>query len=293
MDRWMPMLAALGVAGGAGIGVAVLVFVAIPDDLGKPVAASAERAVVLDFGDGLVRDEEAVTEAYAQACDDGWGPACASGDFRGDLLAAEEALADHCDWDDPAACLVVGWARTRLTAEGEPAPGTEGMIWDGTAEAGRDHYAEREWRGADAFATGCKAGNGRSCAELGRCTGWGVGRKYSLEEAAVTFELACTLGSPVGCNWAGDAAQRMGGDGVPDYREACEMGLADGCRNLAGWDGSSAEERKRIWREGCETDARSCDFLARLLEEQGDPEAATYFELACAHQVCTHPGVRP
>lgn len=283
MDRWMPFLAALGVAGGAGIGVAVLVFIAIPDDFGEGAPESAERAVVLDFADGLRRDTEKIDAAYAQACADGWAPACASSEFQGDLLAAEEALVDHCDWDDPASCLVVGWARTQRTEDGDIPVGLDGFSWDGMNDEARvGGFHEREWRGADAFDEACTSGNARACAELGRCVGWGVGRAYDPDEAMTWLTLACTLGSPEGCNWAGDVAVRRGGDSVAYFREACEMGLADGCRNLSVRDGSTEEERHDLYLEDCAVDLRSCDFLGRLYEDRGETEEAlAHLAIAC------------
>ncbi len=177
---------------------------------------------------------------------------------------------------------MLGWARTQLTEEGGPPPETDDFTWAGMNETARTLYVEREWRGADAFDTACKSGNARACAELGRCVGWGVGRKHSPEDARTLFELSCAMGAPEGCNWAGDASMRLGGDTVGWFEKACDMGLEDGCRNLSIRDGSTEEERETIYLRGCETDARSCHFLGQhYLDLDQQDLAVEYFALAC------------
>jgi TPR repeat protein len=283
---WAPIAAALAVAGLGGALVFGGVRTALLSEGGVALGAQteAQRAVVLDFSDGLVRDQDAITRAYAAACEEGWEPACRAEQFRGDLMEAERALDGRCSDADPASCLVLGWARTQRTEDGLPTPGIEDLVWDGVADYVERDYAGREWRGADAFDTACHAGYPRACAELGRCMGWGLGREHSWAEAEVYLRSACAMGAPEGCNWMGDLVLHEGGDDAADwFGKACDRGLEDGCRNLAVHDDSSAEEQLAVWEAGCETDLRSCDFVARRRSEAGElTQAYELWSRACA-----------
>ena len=284
MGEWTPVIVATGVALGGGVLVGLAVFGALQGELSSSSPASAEQAVVLDFADGLVRDQAAITAAYAMACMEGWEPGCRAEDFRGDLLEAELVLGHLCSEEDAASCLVAGWARTQWTEDGERAPGTEDLTWDGARELGvvRD-YAPREWRGADAFETACQAGTARGCAELGRCMGWGLGREQSYGEAELYLGLGCALGSAEACNWRGDLAVYQEEQAPEEwFAKACDRGLADGCRNLVVYDGSEDTRQLEVWHQGCQTDLRSCDFEARRLAEQGQVlEADRLYQQAC------------
>ncbi|MCP4808813.1 MAG: sel1 repeat family protein [Proteobacteria bacterium] len=284
MNRWMPFVAALGVAAGAAVGVSLLIFMAFPDDWGLPPPESALDAFELDMRQGLVRDEAAVDAAYLRACDDGYEPACPALDYKADLALVGELFADLCSSRDPAACIVVGWAETQWDVNGDRSRATDGLLWSGADAHDRDLWDEREAQGAERFLTACDAGNERGCAELGRLHGWGVGVDQDHALAFELFVQACDAGEPVGCNWAGDVQEDvLGGDSEHWYRRACDMGLADGCRNLSNVAEMGHPERAAMLGRACDDgDARACSWHADWLMDGEEYELGrARYESAC------------
>lgn len=280
----MPLVAIAGVAGGAALGAFLLVLAVFPSDFGMPPPASALQAVEADLQPGVWADVEAVDALYATACADGYDPACAAGDYQGDLAVAGEIFAPMCGWNDPVACVVAGWAYTQLDTAGDRVRATDGLLWSGVEDWDRDHVSPRESEGAEFFQTACDEGIERGCAELGRAYGWGLGVPYDPRRAFELFVAACEAGEPVGCKWAGDAQLKaLGGDAEHWFQTACDQGLPDGCRALSNEGDFSDEERTVMLGDACQAgDARACAWYAEWLIEDGlDDQGFAAFERAC------------
>ena len=280
----MPLVAVAGVAGGAAVGVFLLVLAIFPDDFGLPPPDSAMTALELDMRQGLIRDEDAVRQAYAAACNDGYEPACAYTDYVGDLLAAGEIFGPMCGRRDPVACVVAGWAHTQLDDNGDRVPASSGLLWSGVEETARDRYDAREETGAAMFREACGYDFQRGCVELGRAHGWGIGFAQDHRKAFELFAKACEAGEPMGCNWAGDAQNDvLGGDAEHWYERACDEGLADGCRNYSNIADIDHDARVATLEQAClEGDARACAWWADWLVDDEDYGAGLeQYERAC------------
>ncbi len=178
-------------------------------------------AVALDFhADGIHASQADLDAAYQAACDAGEALACARTWDSGALHDAAEALAEACENDHPAACLVVGWSKAQMT------PGI---------------YHQESPEAADAepfFARACDGGLERACVARGALYQLGVGVEKDAETALSLHTTACQQGEMAGCRRLGALYHiGLGVDRDLDkarkyYGEACESGYLAGCNSM-------------------------------------------------------------
>jgi hypothetical protein len=174
-------------------------------------------------GDGLRKNKKKSSELFEKACELGSGSACNSMGWES-YGANEDAVAAQfyqkaCDAGDAMACYnmtVLKWGNGRPKDEwavkltescGDAFPGgcimLAYMLFDGGEEDRASALADRYWSGAIA---GCDAGDGETCAWMGRYlkrAGDGTGSEPWFAKAHEKLDALCADGDKGSCRIRG------------------------------------------------------------------------------------------
>lgn len=234
------------------------------------------------YGQGLIWPEATLSVSLDGLCAQGIAAAC--NQPRGLQSAPESTLTVNChDQNDALSCLVLGWKLTQRDARGRPHRDRHDMQWVALSDVDVED-TPRDIEGADAFHQGCAQRDPRSCAELGRLYGWGIGRAHDPERATELFEAACGAGDALACSWWGDRfVESDPQQALALYTRACEGGSGEGCRNQYAL--TEGEGRNAILEGGCleHQDGRACTWHSQnQVEQELDPDAGiARLELLC------------
>jgi len=268
------------------------------------------------FRHDVAMTPQALEEAFADACERGYSPACSrvswmDAEGHADLQAAMDVLVPSCDAGEPVACIVVGWANEELAAQRSQnreryikrAARNYKVHCDAGYMPACHDYArtlyDYPFLGADPRAAvkrwqeACDAGVGASCTTLAELYADG-GRSVrpSSSSARRYAEKACEADHPAGCA----VLAEMDADSwdVPKLDETfgdlCERGHRASCWRLARtyFDGIHPEPEsgrtEELFERSCDLGhARGCFEAGRFYDTGGssDAQAADYYERAC------------
>jgi len=249
------------------------------------LTACANIAVLLSFGEGGLREDDALgVELSQRACDGDEMNACSQLGFdyehgRGvpwDMHKALELYRKACDGGCAAGCTNLG-----------------------TSYYGGVGVPPDAARAATLFASSCQDGEPAACSWLGSMYAEGTGglpKDYG--KAAQLQQGACNDGRAAGCVELGHLYEA--GNGVPKDTSraaalmtmACDRDAAScghvGNLYYSGQDGETRNQRKaaEFYRKACDAEeAGSCYNLANILVWSDRPAAVELYQRACKENV--------
>jgi TPR repeat protein/uncharacterized caspase-like protein len=268
--------------------------------------ALALHGLLLDFAiDGVHGDG---TDAYRDACNLGYVPACRASSWHhadGAVFAeAVRVFRPLCSSKDPLACLVSAWDDAGIARTGglvdvgaaslQKAKSTLQKTCDGgyvraCGELGYIYLRESR-DGARALPLtrrACDGGSFNACTTLGQIYENGWGTMPDPARAGALYAQACDGGDLDGCDLVlrgeKDEAKRQAG-----LQSLCDQGLLLTCRGLAmAGQKSNAEKSRALLAEICgRGDSDSCKEIGVWYEHgDGAPKdvalARRYYETAC------------
>jgi TPR repeat protein len=263
----------------------------------------------------LSRDPEAIADLYQQACKKGFPSACSWETWAGDMVKAEEYFGKKCS-AEPLACVVLGWAKTRVSGElsswtPDAASGVKAFSHackeayaPGCTELGSLYLAgigvtADTARAAALFDEGCKAKDWWGCHQLAQLHWSGQISQPDPTEAARLSQIGCSHDIPQSCAALGAALESGNGisrdllAAVPLYQKTCEQGIIESCYALGTLYAEgrgvapSPATAMGLFRMTCETgDQRGCYGVGKLYVagegvRQDAASAVKMFDGAC------------
>jgi TPR repeat protein len=298
---------ALWFAGGVGVAHA---------QEGRDLALSAVRA---EFErDGVTASEKDLSDAFKQACDHGYNPACRRDTWltegRPDPVKVLPIFESSCESGDPVACLVMGWMLD-LKAQKTQNPDERDRLWRKAArqlksdcEAGftpachdfagylyNNRGVVSDPRPAIArWKTACDNREAASCDQLARLSSTGgPGVVVNASAARTLATRGCELGYAASCALLGSMDDKSWDVAKLDayYGDLCEKGHRDSCWSLARsyYDGLRQEpvegRAHELFLRACDlSHARACFESGRWEMDHGGQAdaAASLFGKACS-----------
>jgi TPR repeat protein len=226
---------------------------------GDALACNLVGLTLHDGRSGASPDRSGAARSYRQACNLGAGIGCYNLSHMvrsGDGVPADEAEADRL------------LERTHRLYEAACTAG--GLTWctnlAGLVQRGEGREPDQT-HARNLYTDTCERGDPMACLELAHMMAEGLGGGESREGAMELLSGTCEAGSGPACNNLGLMVRDGGGDPTPRFRQACELGVPMGCRNLALQ--LPEDERLPLLSTACDAvrdlDPLACAMAAQML----------------------------
>ncbi len=249
---------------------------------GDALACNLVGLMLHDGRSGATPDRAGAARSYRTACNLGAGIGCYNLSHMlraGDGMPADEAEADRL------------LERTHRLYETSCAEG--GLSWctnlAGLVQRGEGRDPDQT-QARNLYVDTCERGDPMACIELAHMLAEGTGGPEDVDGATQLLSGTCEAGSGPACNNLGLMLRDAGADPTARFRQACELGVPMGCRNLALQ--LPEDERLPLLSTACDAeldlDPLACAMAAQLLlgsEGVDTPtvqRAGTYLSRACS-----------
>ena len=251
-------------------------------DTGDALACNLAGLLLHDGRSGATPNRGEAARHYRIACNLGAGIGCYNLSHvlrSGDGLPADETQADQL------------LERTHRLYEGACAAG--GLSWctnlAGLVQRGEGRDPDQT-HARNLYTDTCERGEPLACLELAHMLSQGLGGPEDVGMAMELLSRTCESGSGPACNNLGLMVREAGGDPTERFRQACDLSMPMGCRNLALQ--LPEPERLPLLSLACDAaldlDPLACAMAAQLLLDAPTVDAptvqraGTYLARACS-----------